>query len=48
MHGAKATTAIACGSDCDMLEGLIQVIPAHDFLFGRFTGIADGMGCECT
>ena len=48
MHGARATTAIACGSDRDMLEGLIEVIPAHDFLCGRFTGIADAMGCECT
>ena len=33
--------------DRDVLEGLIQAIPAHDFLFGRFTGIADAMGCEC-
>lgn len=46
MHGAKATTAIGCGSDDEVLEGLIQAIPAHAFLFGRFTGIADVMGCE--
>jgi len=44
MHGAKATTAIGCGSDGEVLEGLIQAIPAHEFLFGRFTGIADVMG----
>ena len=47
MHGAKATTAIGCGSDREVLEGLIQAIPAHEFLFGRFTGIADVLGCEC-
>lgn len=47
MHGAKATTVIGCGSDRDMLEGLMQAIPAHEFIFGRFTGIADALGCEC-
>jgi RNA exonuclease 1 len=47
MHGAKATTAIGCGSDREVLDGLIQVIPAHDILFGRFTGISDAMDCEC-
>jgi hypothetical protein len=47
MHGAKATTAIACGSDREVLDGLIRAIPAHDFLLGWFTGIADAMGCEC-
>jgi RNA exonuclease 1 len=30
-----------------VLDGLTQAIPAHDFWFGRFTGIADAMGCEC-
>ena len=48
MHGAKATTTIGCGSDREVLEGLIQVIPAHKFLFGRFTNIADARGCECS
>ena len=28
-----------------MLDGLTQAVPAHEFLFGRFTGIADAMGC---
>ncbi|KAH0828120.1 hypothetical protein J3R83DRAFT_3791 [Lanmaoa asiatica] len=44
MHGAKATTAIGCGSDREVLEGLIRAIPAHEFTFGRFTDIADAMG----
>ena len=47
MHGSKATTAIGCGSDREVLDGLIQAAPAHEFLFGRFTGIADTLGCEC-
>ena len=47
MHGAKATTAVGCGSDREVLEGLLQAIPAHEFLFGRLTGIADAMGCGC-
>ena len=46
MHGAKATSIMGCGCDREMLDGLIQAIPAHKFLFGRFTGIADAMGCE--
>lgn len=33
MHGAKAT-AIGCMSDCEVLDSLIQAIPAHEFLFG--------------
>ena len=46
MHGAKATTAIGCASDQEVLDGLMQAIPAHEFLFGRFTGLADALGCE--
>ncbi|KIJ60064.1 hypothetical protein HYDPIDRAFT_99502 [Hydnomerulius pinastri MD-312] len=44
MHGAKATTTIGCTSDQEVLDGLLQVIPAHEFAFGRFTGLADVMG----
>ncbi|KAG9316877.1 hypothetical protein JVU11DRAFT_2953 [Chiua virens] len=39
MHGAKATSSIGCTSDPEVLEGLIQAIPAHEFLFGRLTGL---------
>ena len=46
MHGAKETTAIECGNHREVLDGLVQAIPAHEFLFGRFTSIADVMGCE--
>ncbi|KAH7889012.1 hypothetical protein F5I97DRAFT_2006350 [Phlebopus sp. FC_14] len=44
MHGTKATTAIGCTSDQEVLDGLLQVIPSHEFAFGRFTGLADALG----
>ncbi|KAH7925607.1 hypothetical protein BV22DRAFT_1033761 [Leucogyrophana mollusca] len=44
MHGAKATTCVSCSDDKEVLEGLLQVVPAHEFVFGRFTGIADVLG----
>ncbi|KAJ3484088.1 hypothetical protein NLI96_g5876 [Meripilus lineatus] len=43
-HGAKATTAIACKTDEDVLNGLLDVIPTHSFAFGRFTALADALG----
>lgn len=46
MHGAKAITTIGCSSDQEVLDGLLQTIPAHEFVFGRFTGLADVLGCE--
>jgi RNA exonuclease 1 len=46
MHGAKANTVIACTNDGEVLEGLMQVIPGHEFTFGRFTAVADGLGCN--
>jgi RNA exonuclease 1 len=46
MHGAKANTVVACKSDGEVLEGLMQVIPGHEFTFGRFTAVADTLGCD--
>ena len=43
-HGSKATTV----TDREVLDSLIQAVSAHGFLFGRFTGSADAMGCKCT
>lgn len=47
-HGSKATSTIACKTDEEVLEGLLGAVPAHTFAFGRFTGLADALGCECT
>jgi RNA exonuclease 1 len=46
MHGAKATTTVPCKSDEEVLEGLLQAIPTHQFVFGRFIALADAFGCE--
>jgi len=44
MHGAKASTAIGCKTDDEVLEGLLNVIPSHQFAFGRFMGLANVLG----
>ncbi|KAJ8594443.1 ribonuclease H-like protein [Rhizopogon salebrosus TDB-379] len=44
MHGARANSNVPCTSDQEVLEGLLEAIPAHEFSFGRFTGIADALG----
>jgi RNA exonuclease 1 len=46
MHGAKATTSIGCKTDQEVLEGLLQVLPAHDFTFARFMALSEALGCE--
>ena len=45
-HGAKATTAIGCKTDEEVLENLLRVLPDHDFVYGRFMEIADIHGCR--
>ncbi|KAG1827832.1 hypothetical protein EV424DRAFT_600780 [Suillus variegatus] len=44
MHGSKASSNVPCTSDEEVLDGLLQAIPAHEFAFGRFTGVADALG----
>lgn len=46
MHGSKATTTVACTSDADVFKGLLDVIPSHQFVFGRFMSLADTLGCK--
>lgn len=46
MHGNKATTSIGCGDDEEVCQKLIEVLPSHHFVFGRFVGLADGLGCK--
>lgn len=46
MHGAKATSAIGCKTDDEVLEGLLGVIPTHQFTYGRFLGLANALGCK--
>ncbi|KAG6861476.1 hypothetical protein C0995_016255 [Termitomyces sp. Mi166 len=44
MHGHKATTSLGCTSDAEILKSLLEVIPSHEFAFGRFMALADVMG----
>ena len=43
-HGAKASTAIECKTDGDVLDGLLNVLPSHQLAFGRFMGLANALG----
>ena len=45
-HGSKATATVACKTDDEVLNGLVEVIPANNFVFGRFTELADASGCS--
>ena len=45
-HGSKASTTVACTSDDQVLEGLVDIVQSHTFTFGRFTEVADRLGCE--
>ncbi|KIM45581.1 hypothetical protein M413DRAFT_66110, partial [Hebeloma cylindrosporum] len=44
MHGAKASTAVGCKTDEEVMEGVLDVLPAHQFVFGRFMGLANALG----
>lgn len=45
MHGSRATSCIGCKSDEEVYEGLVDVIPSHRFVFGRFMALANALGC---
>ena len=45
-HGAKASTTVGCKTDEDVFSGLLEVIPSHNFVFGRFTSVASASGCK--
>jgi RNA exonuclease 1 len=47
MHGNKASTAVGCTSDEEVLKGLLDVVPSHHFAFGRFMALTDLFGCKC-
>ncbi|EMD32735.1 hypothetical protein CERSUDRAFT_57931 [Gelatoporia subvermispora B] len=44
-HGSKATTTVACKTDSEIMDGVLASLPSHNFIFGRFTGLADALGC---
>lgn len=44
-HGAKATIAIACKSDQDVLNGVTECLGQCQFVFGRFMELSEALGC---
>ena len=47
-HGSKATVAIACKSDEDVLQGMLEAIPQCQFIFGRFLELSDALECTAS
>ncbi|EJU05931.1 hypothetical protein DACRYDRAFT_60431 [Dacryopinax primogenitus] len=43
-HGSKAKTSVACTTDDDVVQGVIDVIPEHDFVFARFMDLSHAKG----
>lgn len=46
MHGSKANTSLGCKDDEEVLKNLLDVLPSHQFVFGRFIALANVMGCK--
>lgn len=42
-HGAKATTAIACKSDEEVMRGVVEATARHDFVFGRMIALSEAL-----
>ncbi|GAA6034983.1 hypothetical protein JCM8097_002129 [Rhodosporidiobolus ruineniae] len=43
-HGAKATTAIACSNDDEVLQGMLDAVPNHDLTIARFMDLSHTLG----
>lgn len=43
--GAKATTSVHCTSDDEVLQAMVENVPKHDFVFGRFMDLSNIQGC---
>ncbi|GAA5885123.1 hypothetical protein JCM6882_007239 [Rhodosporidiobolus microsporus] len=43
-HGAKATTAIACTNDDEVLQGLLDTVSSHDLTIARFMDLSHTLG----
>lgn len=39
-HGSRAKTAVRCINDEDVIRGVVENAPTHDFVFARFMGIS--------
>ncbi|GAA5998067.1 RNA exonuclease [Rhodotorula paludigena] len=43
-HGAKATTAIACSNDDEVLQGMLDSVDKHDLTLARFMDLSHTLG----
>lgn len=42
-HGAKATSAVACQTDDQVVAGVLEAAQNHDFVFGRFLELSQAL-----
>lgn len=45
MHGSKASTAVGCSSDEEVVKQLLDIVPSHHFAFARLMSLANVQGC---
>ncbi|KAK4048045.1 hypothetical protein OIO90_005946 [Microbotryomycetes sp. JL221] len=43
-HGAKASSAIGCNNDDEVLEGVLSSLEDHQLVFARFMGLSNTLG----
>ncbi|KAI0247771.1 hypothetical protein BJV78DRAFT_1285278 [Lactifluus subvellereus] len=47
-HGTSTSapaTTVPCTNDTEVLDGVLGVLDAHEFVFARLMGLADALGC---
>jgi RNA exonuclease 1 len=44
--GSKATSAVACLCDQDVVKGVEDLIGSHQFVFGRMLELSERLGCK--
>lgn len=50
-HGTSASapaTAVPCTTDAEVLDGILDSLHTHEFVFARLMGLADALGCACS
>lgn len=45
-YGAKATTAVACTTDDQVIDAVIDNVATHDYTFARMTELSNIQHCE--
>lgn len=48
LYGAKATTAVRCTSDDDVVNAVVKNVQSHTFVFGRMMELSEAQGCKST